>query len=212
MNVLSYEENEPELRQTGEFDISGNIFKNTERKEKDKRNNNNKNNNEGESSDCIDSNETVAESSDAGSEILTTVPAFDEHVFSEDDTDTSTIVSTSSLDTADCILVHMKKDWMHFSKFCEIEFKWEQIPTGFVTPCDTEQFNETIMIPAMKCITIFTIGNSVISRVQLMNLMNFTMAEVELPTRIEYLGSARFCLLNDEIYCFGRKEKLFYHK
>lgn len=205
----SYEENESEPEQIGLFDISEKMFKNTEREKKDKRNNNNKNNNEDKSSDCIDSNESEAGTSDTGSEKSTKFTGLDINMENNDDIDTS---STSSLDSVACILVHMKQDWMHFSKFCEIEFKWEQIPTGFVAPCDTEQFNETIMIPAKKCITIFTIGNSVISRVQVMNLMNFTMAEVELPTRIEYLGSARFCLLNDEIYCFGRKEKHFYHK
>lgn len=198
----SYEEIEPELEQTGQFDISENTFKSTETKKEDKYNNNNKSNNEDESS--INSNETEVGSFDSGSEKTTTVLAHDMN-----DTDTS---STSSLGTAECVLVHMKQDWMYFSKFCEIEFKWEQIPDGFVAPCDTEQFNETIMIPAKEFITILTIGNGVISHIQLMNLMNFTMAEVELPTRIEYLGSARFCLLNDEIYCFGRKEKLFYHK
>lgn len=177
---------------------------------KDKKtNNNNNNNNEDECSDGIDSNKSEAGTSDSGSGKTTAVPALHMNIDGNDDTDTS---STSLLDTAECILVHMHPDLMHFSKFCEIEFKWEQIPTGFVASFNTEQFNETIMISAKKCITIFTIGNSVISRVQLMNLMSFTMAEVELPARFEYLGTARFCLLNDEIYCFGRKEKMFYHK
>lgn len=113
---------------------------------------------------------------------------------------------------ADSIMVHLKQDWMRFSSFCDIEFKWEQLPTGVIAPCDTETFNETILIPTKQSIAIFHIGNSVISRVHLVNLMNFTIEDVPLPKRIENLGSARFCQLNDEIYCFGRQEKFLFHK
>lgn len=130
----------------------------------------------------------------------------------EKNCDCETDSHKSSDSEKDCILIRLDQDWLKLTTFCNIEFKWEHLPTGIFTPCDTKTLNETIMIPAYNSIAIIHIGNSVISHVHLVNCMNLTVEDVELPKRIEHLGSARFCLLNDEIFCFGRKENFLYHK
>lgn len=131
----------------------------------------------------------------------------------EDQFVTSEIEAAASDINKDCILVHLNKESMEFDTFCDIGIKWEQLPsTGLKVPYDTERFNEISMIAANNRILIFHISNSVISRVHYVNVVNFTIEDVPVPKHIEDLGSAIFCQLNDEIFCFGRSEKQSFHK
>lgn len=106
----------------------------------------------------------------------------------------------------------MQRNTIQFNALCQIENKWERLPTRVELTHAIESFRDAIMIPVNDKIVIFYMKNGSIAQAQHLIIDTATMENITLPDDIDCANLALFCLLNDTIYCFARTNQQFFHR
>lgn len=121
------------------------------------------------------------------------------------------LTAEESLEPPVHVLALLKRKTIQFSRFCEIEQKWEKLPKKIDLLQTIETFRDAAMIVIDTSIMMFNMRNGVIANAHQMALDTGAVETIKLPNDVECAKLALFCLLNDKIYCFARSDQHFFH-